>query len=461
MKMKTKSNLLNAVITLATIMGFFTFAIGTTRADSGVIYVEPSGDPTGVTDTNNIEYALNNYNTVILSEGVFYLGHPILVADFDGTFKGQGKGKTIITNFFDDEHPFPVEDFHPYRTYPYTNDPLLLSTFFTFYLINKITAYIEIADMTIKPTGYSVRPNGRFYPIIIETPQNFPHPFPYPYNGYYNTKLTGIEILGQLGPNIQNGITFWHGSGDFYMSNCYISNAFSGCLLWMIENSNIEISKNEFVDCVCACNLHPIDYCFLKFSRNIVLNSGGLVFSNLEIGKSNSFLIKRNDIFLPVDHDFAGVEIYDWGPSYSNIVITNNKIHSENSMIFGPILIFGAKDTVITNNIITGSGPAAMYFGLLIGKPTSGLMIKGNNLENWQVADYNGMQGWFPGVAPIWLGWATSNCILVGNTRSNVADDGTNNILVGMTKIQGPAIGQEIRDAMEQKRQLLEQFWDF
>ena len=107
MKNNTKSNLLITILTLASLIGFSTLAIGTTRAYSDFIkYVYPSGDPYGFTDTNNIQNAFDEAiaagsgSAVVLSEGIFYLRHAIIIGDFDGTFKGQGKGKTIIKNYF-------------------------------------------------------------------------------------------------------------------------------------------------------------------------------------------------------------------------------------------------------------------------------------------------------------------------------------------------------------------------
>jgi hypothetical protein len=190
-----------------------------------------------------------------------------------------------------------------------------------------------------------------------------------------------------------------------------------------------------------------------EVSRNEFINSPG---PWIGINDAGSFLIIHNDIIMPIDSSYAGIEVWELSEIKSDIVISNNKIQSENSLFWGPIWMLGVNDAVITNNKITGSGPTTMYVGLdFLGGGVTGLMIKGNNVENWQVSDYYGFQGWFPGIAPIWLGWFTSNCIVVGHTKHNVADSGTNNIFVGVDKIQGPVIGEEVKEAMETKKDLM------
>ena len=63
--------------------------------------VAPSGDMTGVTDTANIQEAIDNViaagkGTVLLEEGDFYLCETLVGANFDGAFKGSETGKTVL-----------------------------------------------------------------------------------------------------------------------------------------------------------------------------------------------------------------------------------------------------------------------------------------------------------------------------------------------------------------------------
>ena len=51
---------------------------------------------------------------------------------------------------------------------------------------------------------------------------------------------------------------------------------------------------------------------------------------------------------------------------------------------------------------------------------------------------------------PIQLLYKTTNCTVVGNAKTNVLDEGIDNILVGVSN-QGNPPGPEIRAAMEEK----------
>jgi hypothetical protein len=120
---------------------------------------------------------------------------------------------------------------------------------------------------------------------------------------------------------------------------------------------------------------------------------------------------------------------------------------------------------VIANNQISGSGPAAMYLGVT-GLGDSGLLVKGNNVQNWRV-DGGPFEPDWHGIASIWLGGTTSGIVVMGsgNPRTTVLDetddpntlkyDGAN-ILVGVNA-RGAHMGQAIRDAMQQRIEVKKQ----
>lgn len=142
-------------------------------------------------------------------------------------------------------------------------------------------------------------------------------------------------------------------------------------------------------------------------------------------------------------------------------MLRNNRISGEGSYPWGPIFAFGTRNAVISNNQISGSGPAAIYVGVG-GGDDSGAMIKANNVQCWTVdAGPCGDEclGW--PLAPIWLGAGTSGITVVGsgNTRRVVFDETDNpdtpeydgaNILVGMNG-RGAHIGPAIREAMQRR----------
>ncbi|KON27612.1 hypothetical protein AC481_04325 [miscellaneous Crenarchaeota group archaeon SMTZ-80] len=465
MKIKTKSKPLVAILALAMIMGFFIFAIGTTRADSEVIYVDPSWDITGDTDTIAIQNAFDaassagSGSSIILGEGIFYIKNTIYITDFDGIFKGQGKGKTIVVNEHSDSDPFPAD--------PYPD-------FFVFHLESigtnpEVPAKLEVADITFKAIGktelwdswpWAYNMDESFYSIIgIEQ---------YLGEYFYNVKLDGIEILGeyyinswgQSVPNILEPITLWtpHAiSGDISISDCYIANSFQPIAIYGLTNSIIDISYNTFENSLIrGTTIVNCQYTNAKISRNIGINSGIIGTYGTPFTYSNNYLIEHNKATNPVDGWTAAVEIYDYTFLEQNYVVTHNELYSEDSF-YGPGLwIDGGKSVLIANNKIKGTGPFGMAVGVY--EPTDGIMIIGNNFQGWEVADYNGMWGFVPGIAPIWLGGASANCIVLGHANDMVADYGTNNILIGVSKIQGPVIGQEIQEAMEQKKELMKYF---
>jgi hypothetical protein len=101
------------VIGLCFLLALASFYVGISTAWRGhwAYFVAASGDTSGVTDTIQIQEAFDlavehQGSTVKLGPGTFYLSKEIVAVNFDGTFKGAGKGKTIIQNT--EDHPFPL-----------------------------------------------------------------------------------------------------------------------------------------------------------------------------------------------------------------------------------------------------------------------------------------------------------------------------------------------------------------
>ena len=62
-------------------------------------------------------------------------------------------------------------------------------------------------------------------------------------------------------------------------------------------------------------------------------------------------------------------------------------------------------------------------------------------------------------VASIWLGEDTSDCTVVGGgNRTNVLDEGTDNIITGVNTRGGNPPGPAIREAMQLKLEILRLF---
>lgn len=178
------------------------------------------------------------------------------------------------------------------------------------------------------------------------------------------------------------------------------------------------------------------------------------------------------------DSYWAAIEIWDdYGTN--NIVISNNKIHSEDVWLWGPIFAEGVPDGVITNNKITGRGPSVIHLGVLDWFPGS-VTLKGNNLNGWETTP----DPWGLNTAPIWLGpYITDSVVVGGKNKVNIFDEPEydysypdwwnhplppdangnvqtydengnivpkNNIFTGVNNMH-LNIGQNVREAMKQK----------
>jgi hypothetical protein len=236
-------------------------------------------------------------------------------------------------------------------------------------------------------------------------------------------------------------------------------------------NSNLEVdvsnvlARNLGSD---AFQMSVLDNCRVHMSGVETYGASG-AYIGWNAGAPSTYLFEHNVIRQQPGSAWAGFEIWEADPDVkSNIVIRDNQISGDGAFLFGPIFALGAQGAVITNNTITGSGPAAMYLGLATraGAPdvglTTSLMVKANNVQGWSV-DSEPCGSLCQGLplAPIWLGAETSGITVVGsgNLRTNVFDETDNsdtakydgaNILVGVNA-RGAHIGQAIRDAMQRR----------
>lgn len=456
-------------------------------------YVSQSGStftvsPTGVDDTANIQCAFDAAvaagpgSTVQLEAGTFYLSRDIVVVNFDGSFRGAGKGRTIVQNL--DDVPFPLHgDPYPYHDYP----GLLL-----FYQdATGIPSTLNFSDMTIRVRGKSEPWSAHgFGPWDCMTAievwgkvtqvEDFEE-------SYVDASFERMEFEGEagefncegLGVNVESGV--WFGgeqivkikrrstyvkyvkplSGTLSVTDCSFENTAYGILTFMLVDSTVSVERNTFDNVGQPFWLVDPSNTNVEFSRNRATNTrwfGVRVNQALqsvrgwdfgpfgELPEPSSLLISHNTIHAV--HIADGVGIEDYAPLVGengrlHTVISNNRIILDNTW-YGGIWGYSAQDVVVTNNVIEGTGLAGIYTGV-DWEPVSGWTILGNNVQNVD-AD----------VAPIWLGPGTSNCTVVGgSSESNVWDQGTDNILVGVNNMQGNPPGPEIKEALEKKLEII------
>ena len=106
-----KRKMILFALSLCFVLGMSIAGPTVAHSSNKVFVVAPSGDMSGLTDTANIQSAIDNViaagkGTVLLEEGDFYLCETLVGANFDGTFKGFGTGITVLHSIDN----FPVQD---------------------------------------------------------------------------------------------------------------------------------------------------------------------------------------------------------------------------------------------------------------------------------------------------------------------------------------------------------------
>ena len=127
---------------------------------------------------------------------------------------------------------------------------------------------------------------------------------------------------------------------------------------------------------------------------------------------------------------------------HSIILISHNKFYSPSwNEPYAAIFSWLVSGAVVTNNIFTGAGECAIYVNPFGGYFGDWRLI-GNNFQNFDAT-----------LAPIFLGSGTTNCLVVGGPRDTVIDNGVDNIIVGANNMGYHELGQDIKDAMQHKKE--------
>jgi len=170
--------------------------------------------------------------------------------------------------------------------------------------------------------------------------------------------------------------------------------------------------------------------CEIEVSFNEMEHTSGVYLDGFVDDPSN-VLVRQNDIAQKPGSGWGGLELWAGGEagSRSTFVLSENTIHGEDTALWGPIWLWGVQEALVDNNTITGRGPAAIYAGVDYwgGGDVKGVTLRGNNVSGWETTDWD----WLDAKAPIWLGWATSECTVIGSGADNVLDEGQENDIVG------------------------------
>jgi parallel beta-helix repeat protein len=278
-------------------MGLITFEKGTTNSND-VIYISPSGDTTGVTNTDNIEDALLAVaagGTVVLSEGHFYTSQSFSIFNFHGTLKGQGKDNTIVELVR--TGPDEGQGFEPaWDPFYLTYIPCLL------YFISP-DGDLKIDDLTaqvIEPSPcepWSIPWSGEETTAITN--------FFWISDNAFNTELTNLRIKGApvddyYGYNMlwSCGVDFSEGDGRTHIvKECDFENVYTALECWeMTGNSKIKIKANTFTNVglsIAVGNFETTNSMNDIISANTISHIDAI---GIWIGATNNHRIKENDI---------------------------------------------------------------------------------------------------------------------------------------------------------------------
>jgi hypothetical protein len=464
-------------------------------ASSAVFTVSPSGDTSGQTDWNSIVGAFQQAvsagpgSTVQFAAGDFYVHKPIQIANFSGTVKGTGVG---VTNL----HTAPGVPFG-HCDAPLPPFPGLMMLYFDGSWPAEQTADIVISDLTFRIDGPSQPwgghdPSNSFNDMEVADVLGR-------FTGLADFELTRLnvtfehlEAIGKqgseysFGNNIHNAFTVqgaivyqidpssgvilyrWDKpiTGAFAWRDIYFENAKFGPGPQALAKDSVItfggspqdriLGKNGWV----AVQLQDISNSTVEVSHletydmsGVILFQGYFAVVGNDLGELvpetmpelSTFAFSHNTIRNPVASTFGGFELWDWaglvGRKTAQITLSNNNVLVQRPYEpSGAVDSFFIRDAVFENNIITGSGVAGIWVGAF-GTPDSGWLMLGNNFQNFN-AD----------LAGIYLGPATSSCTVVGgNNSTNVFNEGSGNVLVGVNNMQGNPPGPAVRAAMQQK----------
>jgi parallel beta-helix repeat protein len=448
-------------------------------------YVIQVGPPVGTDNTDQVQGALNecvNLHpggcTVQLSAGT-YLTSQLFAKDFHGTFKGKGMDVTIIQALpaLDVSTEIPVWNSPPSLDNKY---PMLILFFGGDITVSDMT----IRDLEINPTKgwhdyqghvdfwiWHQDPNTWLWSVLEfmgESAMNVVVTR-VALQGASDESVPGLDIYNAAGLSIDpyppiDSPAPGYLAGTFLVSACRIDTLQQGIYAAVLHDAQLTIggspsAANLIQNCGYDATLIDLDSSSVDFSYNDVSAVGPTAFAGFMVAQyvvvpievPSSFLVQHNRLKATgADEDAIWVaDLAPWygEPKTGNFVISNNDITimpTEDRIAGDGIETYQTEGSIISNNRIVGSG----WTGIAIWEDTRA-MIKANNVQN-VVAGF-----FYP--APISLMDMTNNCTVVGfGSKTNVYDEGVNNTLIGVNRVQGNApLGPAIRDAMERKREMI------
>jgi hypothetical protein len=414
--------------------------------NGAVFTVSPSAD---LKDSYAIQMAFNDAvaagpgSTVQLTAGTFYLDERIEVEGFVGSFKGAGKDKTIITTPLDQQVNFGLTDADFEGLIKFRHGNINVADF-TINILNPNPCtgvdpfYNSAFPSVITFTGNSVKERPTTEQAINFTLNNL--------------KIIGVNSTDDSGShfNIYNSINHsWDGyvSDDYYelksiykITNCEFKTMQIG--LFSSYNGigkiggDTQTSENKFEDAEYGVTFYECSNAITYISNNSFKK---MIWGGIQLVQGwlahpaviSKFLIHNNYIEITKFGDgmtFMDYETKNGFGKRMDVNVFNNQIFLNNTDDGGIDGIY-AKDVRVTNNKIWGNGIAGIYSQTWPYDDP-----QGDNMSGW-VIKANNVQGVNAQVAPIWLTSSShDNIVIGGSLKTNVLDEGTNNILIGVDK---------------------------
>jgi hypothetical protein len=424
-----------------------------------VFVVNPNGsdDTQAILDAFASAKAAGRGSVVQLTEGTFKIGF-ITVRDFNGYFRGAGKGKTIITNL----PALPQADiFAGNSVYPA--------------LFKFVSGNLTMTNMTIHINdGIAVAspdPVGDLYCILFLSDNSTDS---IPAIRHITAAVDNVDFIAGYdggtagwspltgGPTMYNVwsaimVTMdnqWAGlmpNGDISVTNSKMENFVFGTWIWSLNfGSSAKIENNLFTGGGFQTLMAGVFGSEIKI-RNNHYQKGTLcdlyidnwnwfaTGPDLIVTKQTQFTITGNDFHSPegvtsLTMNDSRRPIYpDQGfPMLCNV--TGNSFNTRDEGM--AILSLCNVDAKILNNKFSGTGAVGVVIDGVVGSttgyfPTFTTYAENNSLmaNNFFTANYQG--------ANVYLGTLSRNCKVEGVSSDKVVDDGVNNRLIGVNPHKG------------------------
>jgi hypothetical protein len=476
-------------------------------AAATTITVPPSGgdDTDALQGAFDAAVAAGPGSVVQLEAGTYCVTSPIIVRSFDGYWRGAGRDETIVQTCQD---PFPVPV--PVIIDPaYPADPpfTVVTPFFFAEVDGRPPTNLHVADLTIQLTGvtndyyrHGVPGVTNIFRAALQVQGMRPSVVDWVISEAALTlkdmaiqgSPVGIIFGAPLAANSIAGVWISGGTEQFSQFPGDISDlkyeGLQGTVTMTgshfgVVGDGFDMLMQNCQDCPSAVLIggSPPNGNTFDLSGTVIAGgqSGGTFeFSHNEVeAQKFTFLSHGGQFFFgldgppqpdtpqtdPADYVFAhneaelrvnnpiqfpnGIEMRDWylPDRTMNVLIDKNDIHSSDPVIWAAVDGYPTQNVLVTNNRISGdfrlAGIALGYDGL----PGSGWMITGNNLQNASVEFTTQI---------LFGGTSSNNTVVGGSNKTNVLDNGTDNVLTGVNNMGG-GIGQHVKDAMQRKRDAL------